>query len=182
MIFIIDRLGQAGNEKANRNLAIIYAEQRLERRRVRSNWQRLNSMFVVTSTRMTRWHGRSIKTGSMRRPGTLLPKRCVFRHLSRTSIATRNSTAKALGHDAEASELSKKQVFDMKSLLVFALASSLASAAFATTDLDRFLDPKLDYTPRNAACSALRGNAEPEGHRDHARVACQYQSAAVRGH
>src|SRR5580698_7456500 len=46
----------------------------------------------------------------------------------------------------------------MKPILFLALATS----AFAATDLDRFLDPKLDYTPRNTACFALRGNKEPE--------------------
>lgn len=45
----------------------------------------------------------------------------------------------------------------MKTLLLFALSLP----AFAG-DLDRFLDIKLDYTPRNIACAALRGNRTPE--------------------
>jgi hypothetical protein len=45
----------------------------------------------------------------------------------------------------------------VKALILIAIAVP----AFAG-DLDRFLDKKLDYTPRNAACLALRGNRAPD--------------------
>jgi HEAT repeat protein len=45
----------------------------------------------------------------------------------------------------------------VKALILLAVALP----AFAG-DLERFLDVKLDYTPRNAACLALRGNRDPE--------------------
>jgi hypothetical protein len=45
----------------------------------------------------------------------------------------------------------------MKALILFAIAIPAIAG-----DMDRFLDTKLDYTPRNTACVALRGNRTPE--------------------
>jgi tetratricopeptide (TPR) repeat protein len=107
MIFVIDRLGQAGNEKANRNLAIIYADH---------DWNLARSLDLAKAELDVRGDVYTYdalawalyKNGQYQEADEAIAKAMRFRTPEPNFYRHASLIAKALGRDGEASELSKK--------------------------------------------------------------------------